>query len=335
MAPSPTLLPHAFDITAARSAQDDKDHEWATQHPLSSIGYTSQLLKIGGPEGYDLSVKLSYPAPHRLGTGENDLLLPIMLIAHGGGYISGSHTSEESWLVWPLYKEFNMVFISVEYRLAPEHPFPAGFEDCWYILQLVLSSSDEVFSDLQAEIDLTKIFLAGSSAGAGICAALSQKCRDNSIVLAGVILNVPMLCNYYHRPANQQAMESYQRCYEAMPNTSALLWVWKILQPSRSLEPDVRLSPLLGDCVGLARHALFVAGEDPLFDEGIAFAGKLRLASVPVHLKIYSDMPHGFAQNWELNETRKFWNDLHVLMRTWLRGPSTYPSSDNSSGDKC
>lgn len=330
MATSPSLLPLSFDIFAARSAQNEEDLRWLAQHPLASIGYTSQILKINGPGACDLSVKLSHPVAHRPRAERVNSLLPVVFVAHGGGYISGSHASEEAWLLWPLYKEFNMVFISVEYRLLPEHAFPACFEDCWYVLQLVLSNDEEVFSGLQTEVDLAKIFLAGSSAGAGICAALSQMCRDNDIALAGVILNVPMLCNYYCLPANSRATESYQRCYEAVPGTSALLWVWEILQAATSVERDVRLSPLLGDCADLAPHALFVAEQDPLYDEGIAFAAQLRLASVPVDLKIYPDVPHDFARDWELGATAEFWVDLQEVMKMWLDSSSIRRSFESA-----
>jgi acetyl esterase/lipase len=120
-----------------------------------------------------------------------------------------------------------------------------------------------------------------------------------------------------------------------MPGTSALLWVWKILQPASSAESDVRLSPLLGECVDLAPHAIFVASEDPLYDEGIAFAAKLRLASVLVDLKIYPDVPHNFARNWELDATVKFWVDLQRVMETWLHGSSAHQSFETALQDHC
>ncbi|KAF2830160.1 alpha/beta-hydrolase [Ophiobolus disseminans] len=306
-----------FDIAAARNAQCDADVEWATRHPLESVGYTSRFLTTKARDGSDLSIKLSHPTSLRLNTRALEGPLPVLFAAHGGGYISGSHTSEEAWMLWPLYDAFDLLIVSVEYRLAPEHQFPAWIEDAWDVLQLVRLGDDAIFSGLEFTVDLEKIFLAGSSAGAGICATLSQICRDRDIALAGVILNVPMLCDYRLAPVSGSP-SSYERCCEALPHTRALLWVWEMLAPSSNISADARMSPLLGRCLSLPRHAIFVAGQDPLHDEGRAYARKLEETGVSVDMRFYSEMPHHFAQYWELDATKTFWADLQGIMRGWL-----------------
>lgn len=314
---SKPMKPLKFDITAARNAQDKADREWAARHTLESVGYVSQSVTVKARDGSDLNIKISYPKNSRFGARTTRRPLPVLFVNHGGGYISGSHISEEAWLLWPLYEEFDLFIVSVEYRLAPEHKFPAWIEDSWDTLRLVVSHDDKIFSNISVQVDSKKVILAGSSAGAGICAVLSQMCRHEGILIIGVILNVPMLCYYKHLP-NNRTISSYQRCCTALPDTCALLWTWELLTQSPMAGNDIWISPLLGDCQGLPRHALFVAGQDPLYDEGIAYAQKLKESGVVVDLKTYNGFPHHFAQFWELNATKIFWTDLRNAIRDWL-----------------
>jgi acetyl esterase/lipase len=314
---STTMQPISFDITAARDYQDEADRAWAASHPLESFSYVAQIVTVKARDGSDLNIKISHPKTSRLSTRDDQRPLPVLFVNHGGGYISGSHISEEAWLLWPLYEEFDFVIISVEYRLAPEHKFPAWIEDSWDVLRLVLSHDGAIFSSINVQVDLEKVFLAGSSAGAGICAVLSHMCRDEGIIIAGVILNVPMLCDYRHLP-DSGPTSSYRRCCEELPSTRALLWTWELLHPSPIIGSNIWISPLLGDCKSLSRHAIFVAGQDPLFDEGIAYAQKLQKSAVLVDLKTYVGLPHHFAQFWELNATKRFWAELRDTIRIWL-----------------
>lgn len=94
--------------------------------------------------------------------------------------MQGPHISEEEWLVWPLYEHFDIVVISVEFRLFPENQFPTWINDSWDVLENLLSPSEEkwIGSDLGVELDLQRLVLAGSSSGAGISAVISQMCVE-------------------------------------------------------------------------------------------------------------------------------------------------------------
>jgi acetyl esterase/lipase len=94
--------------------------------------------------------------------------------------------------------------------------------------------------------------------------------------------------------------------------------IWDLLIPSATAGSDPFVSPLLGDVTGLPRHSIFVAGQDPLRDEGLAYARKLTNNGVPVQLYVYQGVPHTFAELWELEATQRFWRDLRSAVADWL-----------------
>ena len=126
------------------------------------------------------------------------------------------------------------------------------------------------------ELDVSKLVLAGSSAGAGCAAYLSQHCRDKDIPIQGVVLNVPVLCDYRHLPSEcNQPGNSYEQSMHSFLSSGEMRAVWELVIPSAMADSDSMASPLLGDVKGLSKHAIFVAGQDPLRDEGLAYAKKL------------------------------------------------------------
>ena len=127
---APTL-PIKLDLPADRAQQAISEAEWARKHPFSAVGYTSYLTTIKVRDGADISVKISFPS--RLSgssaTAHREKL-PVLFVTHGGGWVQGTHITEEAWLVWPLCEHFDLYVVSVEYRLAPEHEFPTWMDDC-------------------------------------------------------------------------------------------------------------------------------------------------------------------------------------------------------------
>lgn len=315
------IEPLGMDIAQARAGQAESDAEWAAAHPLEEVGCVSKFIAFKVRDGTEISVKVSHPDAGRL-RKRGDAALPVLFVTHGGGWIQGTHLSEEAWLLRPLYAQFNLVVISVEYRLAPEHQFPTWIEDCWDVLENLFASEGSMFSDLGLKLDLEKVILAGSSSGAGISAILSQTCRDEGVSIFGVILNVPVLCDYRHFPAKYRvkgSLSSYQQCVETF-SSGAMVWVWNQVQPSALTGADPRISPLLGDCGNLPRHMVFVAGQDALRDDGIAYATKLKEAGVQIDLNIYKGLPHHFSQISELKATARFQEDLRTTLKGWLDG---------------
>ncbi|KAG4439590.1 hypothetical protein IFR05_004938 [Cadophora sp. M221] len=317
---SEPIEPLDFDIEQARASQAEEDLEWAKSHPLESVGYVAHLTTIKVRDGSEISVRISHPTSARLQQKGIANPLPVVFVTHGGGWQQGTHLSEEAWLYWHLYEHFEITIVSVEYRLAPEHQFPVWIEDSWDILKTLLSPEKSIFSDLDVDLDLKNLCLAGSSSGAGISAVLSQMCRDKAIPISGVILNVPVVCDYRHFPVRYRDKDqnsSYRQAVETF-SSGAMVMVWNITQLSDSTGSDPNVSPLLGDLSNLPRHLIFVAGQDALRDEGIAYAIKLRENEVEVELEVFNGVPHNFAQISELKATARFQRMFRETLARWL-----------------
>ncbi|KAK4942867.1 hypothetical protein LTR10_017443 [Elasticomyces elasticus] len=314
----PSPLPSApveLDLATNRANQTISEAEWARSHPLSSFGYTSCLTTVKVRDGTEISVKLSYPTRQ-----QSQTKLPVLFVTHGGGWVQGTHITEEAWLLWPLYSVFDLAVISVEYRLASEHKFPTWMDDSWDVLERLLSDPEIFVSKFQPQaeisLDAQKVILSGSSAGAGTAAYLSQTCRDKNIPIYGVVLNVPVLCDYRHLPSDCRT--SYDQCTDSLLSSGEMRAVWDLIIPSATVGADLKASPLLGRVEGLRKHLIFVAGQDPLRDEGLAYAKKLQSAGVNVKLHVFPGVPHSFAEFWELDATQRFWRDIREGLEEWL-----------------
>lgn len=326
--PRPPSAPIDFsqlDFASIRAYEATSNTKWAKNHPLEEVGYTAMSTTVRARDGADIGVKVSFPLSVRLhARGKDKESLPVLLVTHGGGWVQGNHTSEELWLLYPMYKRFDLVIVSVEYRLAPENRFPIWIEDSEDVLDALLDSP-KILLGLNANIkvDLNRLILAGSSSGAGVSAALSQICRDNGIPINGVILNVPMLCDPRHFPvaeygSSEEYLRSYTQCMDIFMGSSGLLAVWNLIHPDPASGLNSKASPLLGEVKSLPRHLIFVSGQDPLRDEGIAYARKLEEGNVPVTLHVYKGVPHNFGHFWELQATKIFWGDLRATLQEWL-----------------
>ncbi|KAJ5159534.1 uncharacterized protein N7482_006538 [Penicillium canariense] len=314
-----------LDFASIRAYEATSNTKWAESHPMEEVGYTAKSVTVRARDGADINVKVSFPLSDRLhARGKDKASLPILLVTHGGGWIQGNHTSEELWLLYPLYERFDLVIVSVEYRLAPENRFPIWIEDSEDVLDALLDSPERLLSlNANIKVDLNRLILAGSSSGAGISAALSQICRDKGIPVNGVILNAPMLCDPRHFPAaeygpSEECLRSYAQCMDIFMGSSGLLAVWNLIHPDPASGLNSKASPLLGDMKRLPRHLIFVSGQDPLRDEGIAYARKLEEGNVPVTLHVYKGVPHNFGHFWELQATKRFWGDLRATLEEWL-----------------
>jgi acetyl esterase len=324
--PSPTEI----DVTAARAEQRVVEGQWAIEHPLESVGYTSRSATAKVRDGGQVNVKLSFPS--RLGTTPSSgsiEKLPILFNTHGGGFFKGTHITEEAWLLWPLYKSFSLAVISVEYRLAPECPPPTWTNDSFDVLEQLTTSPSAFLhlfippSQQHFQLDTNCLILAGSSAGAAITASLSQICRSHSplIPVYGVVLNVPVLCDYRHLPSTitSKPDNSYAQCTHTLLSANDMRAVWSLAVPSANLGSEPLISPLLGDLRGLPKQMIFIAGQDPLRDEGLLYAERLREAGVEVKVEVYRGVPHTFSEIWELEATKRFWGDIAEGLGSWLR----------------
>lgn len=301
-----SLLPEAppvpqLDVQQMRKDQLLEQAEWTAAHPLQSVGYESRLEKVTARDGYEIEIKIS-----RSTRVDASKPLPLLFVSHGGGWIRGTHVTEEVMLLGAFYEKFDVVVISVNYRRIPDDPHPVYLNDCWDCLQYVSSHPHQFGSDP------TKIVLAGSSVGGQITAVLSHWARDASLPIKGVIMNVPVLCDPRHFPIGDYEFSSYDQCFGALLNSGIMKHLWTILMPDPEGGSDPVVSPLLGDLSGLPRHLMYIAGQDPVRDEGIAYAAKLKKSGTEVVMHVYQGVPHIFNEWWEIEMTKKFWQDVRA-----------------------
>ena len=229
---------------------------------------------IPGPTG---------PIPIRIYRPSVDETLPVCLYFHGGGFVIGSLTSHD-----PICRELaaaaKVTVVAVDYRLAPEYPFPAGVEDCWAALKWVAANGDEL------RVDTSRLAVAGDSAGGNLAAVMTLRARD-----AG---GPPIAFQLLIYPATSQEefpSRSHPDTQTIFLNVELMRWFWQNYAPEGIDTNSPELSPLLADDLsGLPTAWVITAECDPLRDEGEAYAKRLMEAGVTVDYRLIETMPHAF-----------------------------------------
>ena len=196
--------------------------------------------------------------------------LPTHVLIHGGCYWAGSVDAYDPICRW-YAGELGVQVFSVDYRLAPEHPFPAGVEDCYTALVWVADRAVEF------GVDLDRFSIGGISAGGGLAAAVALLARDRGgPVLCAQVLEIPMLDPALSQPSVTEFGQGYGL-------TSAdLAEGWRFYLPDGA-GADPYAGPFgAADLSGLPPAIVLTDGSDPLRDEGEAYAARLGAAGVPV-----------------------------------------------------
>ncbi len=212
-------------------------------------------------------------------------LLPAIVTIHGGGLVFGSYDMD-SPLLDRWCREFGFVGVSVEYRLAPESPYPAAIEDCYSALRWAHDHSEEL------GIDRTRIGLYGISAGGGLAASLAMLARDRAEVpVAFQILDAPML-------DNRQITRSLQAERLYVWNREWNEFGWRSYLGSLHRRDDVppyAAAARSVDLVGLPPAFVAVGSIDGFRDEDVDYAMRLSRAGVPCELHVFDGLPHGYG----------------------------------------
>ena len=210
----------------------------------------------------------------------SDEIQPCLLWIHGGGYILGSALDNRAtWIAEAL----DLTVVSVDYRLAPEAPFPAGTEDCWAALNWVVEQADDL------QIDLDRLAIGGASAGGGMAAGLALLNRDRGgPKLAMQLLIYPMIDNLHDTPSGQ---------YTNHPvwNRHTSFNAWEMYldgTPGKDASPYA-CAARATDLEGLPPAYVCVGAEDLFRDEDIDYARRLIAAGVPCELAVYPGLFHG------------------------------------------
>jgi acetyl esterase len=197
--------------------------------------------------------------------------LPCLVFIHGGGWVIGSLATYDQ-LCRSLANHLGACVISVDYRLAPEHRFPAAVEDCAAALRFVSAQAAAL------RIDAARIAVGGDSAGGNLSAVMALMGRDGTVPAPGFQLLL--------YPVTDLAAEarSYDRCIEGYPLTATTMrWFIDHYAPDAASRTDWRASPLrAASLAGTAPAFVMTCGYDPLSDEGAAYARRLDGEGVPV-----------------------------------------------------
>lgn len=233
-------------------------------------------IEVAGPPGAP-AVSLRVHRPAR-GTP----LRPCVYWMHGGGYVMGSARGDDvrfdRWCT-----RFDCVGIAVDYRLAPETPYPGALEDCFAGLRFVYDNADEL------GVDRSGLGIGGASAGGGLAAALALVARDRGgPPVAFQTLIYPMLDDRRVTPSSSWDVPIWK------PAANSFGWASYLGSLAGDEIPAYAAPARAADLAGLAPSLVIVGTADGFLDEDIAYASRLNEAGVQVDLRVYAGAPHGF-----------------------------------------
>jgi acetyl esterase len=209
--------------------------------------------------------------------------LPAIVYFHGGGFVIGDMYLEEARCL-RLAADGGCVVVSVDYRLAPENPFPAGVEDCYCALSWVGAHAKDL------GIDIDRIAVGGASAGGALSAAVAQMARDRS--------GVPLALQLLIYPVIDDRMEtSSMKAFSSTPvwNSGSNAQMWDhYLGVKRDYVSNYAAPGRATDLADLPPAYVMTAEFDPLRDEGISYAQRLMQAGVTAELHCFAGACHGF-----------------------------------------
>ena len=261
--------------------QDPIEARNARLEPMKALGGEPvplarvEDMSIPGPAG-DIPVRL-YAAGH-------DGLRPALIYFHGGGFVFGNLDTHDA-VCRALAKESGAVLISVDYRLSPEHKFPAAVEDSYAATKWVAANAERL------GIDVHRIAVGGDSAGGNLATVIAMRCRDaGGPALALQLLLYPVTdMSSFETASHRELGEGY------FLTRAAMEWFSGHYLASADQKRNPEVSPLLApDLSGLPPAVVITAEFDPLRDEGEAYAARLQQAGVSVTAKRYPGMIHGF-----------------------------------------
>ena len=218
--------------------------------------------------------------------------LPALVYFHGGGWVIGDLDTHDT-LCRQLTAEAGITVVAVDYRLAPEHKFPASADDAWTATKWVAAHAAEL------GVDAAKLAVGGDSAGGNLAAVVALQARDAGAPKIGLqVLLYPVTDVGAETQSYRDLADGYMLTREGMR-----WFIAHYLGKPQDAE-DWRASPVRATSLaGVAPGLVITAGYDPLRDEGDAYAQKLRAAGVNVDQVSFGGMIHGFVPMGKLIET--------------------------------
>lgn len=221
--------------------------------------------------------------PVRVYTPQGSGSSPVLVWFHGGGFALGSIEIVDEFCR-ALTNAAGCIVVSVDYRLAPEHKFPAAVDDCYTATKWVAENANAIGGDP------TRIAVGGDSAGGNLAAVVALMARDRGTPpLVYQLLVYPVTNFAFDTPSHREYADGYFLTKDDMA------WFCNLYLRSEADSHNPYASPLQAQDLRGLPPALVITGEfDPLRDEGEAYAARMREAGVPVACKRYNGMIHGF-----------------------------------------
>lgn len=242
---------------------------------------------------------------------------PLVVYLHGGGFVLGCPEMADNYLN-ELALAMGVAIAAVDYRLAPEHPFPAPLDDCEAVLRWAVAHADTL------GIGADTAVLMGHSAGGGLAAALALRHQSQPCCqLAGLVMIYPMLDHRTGAPGKPLNPNAGAYGWSAEPNH----FCWECLRGDYTLDDDRlgEFSPALAPSLaGLPPTFIAVGALDLFVDEAMSFALRLSHAGVPVEARLYAGVPHLFDQ-YPGPVTDQCVADTRAALGTFLGGAVQMP----------
>jgi acetyl esterase len=268
------LLPvSSLSVAAARAQTEEGNRAWNQDPP--ALASTSELA-MPGPAG---PIRLRHYRPRASAS------LPLVIYFHGGGFVLGSLDTHDR-VMRLLALDSDAAVIGVDYRLAPEHPFPAPLDDCVAAARWIRAEAAGL------GVDPDCVVLAGDSAGANLALASLLDLRDAGEVdaIRGAALFYGCFWRRLDTPAHARFGNGSWRL-----GSAEMRWFWQHYLGDPS-SPDPRAEPLHADLGGLPPLYLTAAALDPLYDDTLELDRRLEAAGVTRRLDVYPGLVHGFMQ---------------------------------------
>jgi acetyl esterase len=257
---------------------------------------------------------LALPGPHgqvpcRLYLPDDTVEPPLLIYAHGGGFVQGSLPSWDAMLR-ELVRQSGVAALSVDYRLAPEHRFPVAFDETVAMIRLAAREGTGL------GIDPARLAVGGDSAGANLALAAAAALRNAGEDALGFML---LIYGCYSTDTESPSWQRFGR--GAGLSQMQMRWIWETYLERPEQQSDWRVAPILADPAGLPPAHLVVGSLDPLLDDSQLLASRLKGAGVPCGLTVYDGVNHGFVRYGRLIATaRRAIRDCAAALRNALVG---------------
>ncbi|MDE2829771.1 MAG: alpha/beta hydrolase [Gemmatimonadota bacterium] len=260
---------HSGGVAAARTFNDSRKMPDDMLPPIYHVADSAISSKTG-----EIPIRIYRP--------NEDQELPLLMWFHGGGWVLGDLDTGE-FKCRKLAHDVGCVVVSVDYRRAPETPFPGAIDDCFAATLWAASSADEL------GVDPSHIAVAGDSAGGNLAACVALRARDAGLNLVFQLLVYPVIEANFDRTSYSNNAEGY------LLTASAMKWFWDCYVPNIADRNHPDVAPIhASDLSGLPPALVMTAEFDPLRDEAEDYGQALKAAGVDTVTRRYIGMTHAF-----------------------------------------